>query len=63
MGECFTLAREPRHRAVLIVKLAAEVYRREHTKPPAMAGALLGPYVRVLPQGIEPDDPIPAGLD
>ena len=33
------LAREPRRRAVLIVKLAAELYRREHGRPPENAGA------------------------
>jgi len=53
------LARETRHRAVLIVKLAAELYRREHGQPPATAGSLLGPYLKVLPEGTERDDPIP----
>jgi hypothetical protein len=57
------LAREPRRRAVLIVKLAAELYRREQGKPPANAGALLGRYLTVLPGGIKIDDPIPAGID
>ena len=53
------LAREPRHRALLIIKLAATLYRREHGKPPATAGVLLGPYLKVLPEGIRRDDPIP----
>ena len=57
------LAREPRRRAVLIVKLAAELYRREQGKPPANAGALLGGYLKKLPEGIKQDDPIPAGID
>jgi hypothetical protein len=57
------LAREPRRRAVLIVKLAAELYRRVHGKAPANAGALLGRYLTVLPGGIKVDDPIPAGID
>jgi hypothetical protein len=57
------LAREPRRRAVLIVKLAAELYRRERGQPPATAGALVGPYLKVLPEGIASDDPIPDGLD
>jgi hypothetical protein len=48
---------------VLIVKLAAELYRREQGKPPANAGALLGRYLTVLPGGIKIDDPIPAGID
>ena len=57
------LAREPRRRAVLIVKLAAELYRREHGKAPANAGALLDRYLKKLPAGIKSDDPIPAGID
>ncbi len=57
------LAREPKRRAVLIVKLAAELYRREKGHPPATAGSLLGSYLKVLPEGIVPDDPIPDGLD
>jgi hypothetical protein len=57
------LAREPRRRAVLIVKLAAELYRREQGKPPANVGALLGGYLKELPQGIKRDEPIPAGID
>jgi hypothetical protein len=52
------LAREPRRRAVLIVKLAAELYRREHQQSPATAGDLLGPYLKVLPEGIARDDRI-----
>ncbi len=43
------LAREPLCRANLIVKVAAELYRREHGQPPAKAGALLGSYLKVLP--------------
>jgi hypothetical protein len=57
------LAREPRRRAVLIVKLAAELYRRERGKPPANAGALLEGYLKELPSGIARDEPIPAGID
>jgi hypothetical protein len=53
------LAREPRHRSVLIIKLAAELYRREHGRPPTTAGALLGPYLEILPEGIQKDDAIP----
>lgn len=57
------LAREPRRRSVLIVRLAAEVYRREHGTAPATAGALLGSVLKELPEGIAADDPIPAGLE
>jgi hypothetical protein len=57
------LAREPRHRAALIVKLAAELYRREHHKAPTTAGALVGPYLRVLPEGIDKDKPYPDRID
>ena len=58
-----TLAREPRRRAVLIVKLAAELYRREQGKAPANAGALLGGYLEKLPVGIGRDERIPDGID
>jgi hypothetical protein len=57
------MARERRRRSVLIVRLAAELYRREHGAIPATAGALLGPYLKELPEGIAPADPIPAGVD
>jgi hypothetical protein len=57
------LAREPRRRAVLILKLASELYRREHAKPPANAGVLVGGSLKELPAGITPDDPIPDGID
>ncbi len=58
-----TLAREPRRRAVLIVKLAAELYRREHGKPPANAGTLIGAYLEELPAEIARDELIPDGID
>ena len=57
------LAREPRRRAVLIVKLAAELYRRERGKPPTNAGSLLDGYLKELPAWIKRDEPIPAGID
>ncbi len=57
------LAREPRRRAVLIVKLAALVYRREHGSFPASAGALLDGYLKELPVGIRADEAIPAGIE
>jgi hypothetical protein len=57
------LAREPRRRAVLIVKLAAELYRREHGRPPKTGGVLLGSYLKELPYGIQSNDAIPATLE
>jgi hypothetical protein len=57
------LARESRHRAALIVKLAAELFRREHNKPPATAGALVGSYLKVLPEGIDRDEQVPKDID
>jgi hypothetical protein len=54
------LALEPRRRALLIVKLAAELYRREHGKPPSTAGQLVGACLKSLPEEIAPDEPIPA---
>ena len=48
---------------MLIVKLASELYRREQGKPPVNAGALLGSYLKKLPEGIKKEDPIPAGID
>ncbi len=57
------LARERRHRSILIVRLAAELYRREHGGAPASAGALVGPILKELPEGIAPAAPIPVGLE
>ncbi len=57
------LARERRRRSVLIVRLAAELYRREHGAAPAMAGALLGTILEELPEGIAATDPIPASWE
>ncbi len=54
------LAREPWRRAVLIVRLAAILYQREHGKLPSTAGQLVGAYLKSLPEGIGPADPIPA---
>ena len=50
-------------RAVLIVKLAAELYRRERGKPPISVESLLGSYLKELPDGIEQYEPIPDGID
>jgi hypothetical protein len=57
------LGRERRRRSVQIVRLAAELYRRERGKAPATASGLLGPVLKQLPEGIAADDPIPAGLE
>ena len=57
------LARELRRRSVLIVRLAAELYRREHDAAPATAGALVGPILKELPEGITAAEPIPVGLE
>ena len=57
------LTRERRRRSVLIIRLAAELFRREHGAFPHEAGELLGKDLQVLPEGIAADDPIPAGLE
>jgi hypothetical protein len=57
------LAREQTRRAALLVKLAAELYRRERGKMPESAGALVGPYLEGLPEGIAPADSLPAGVE
>ena len=48
---------------MLIVRLAAELYRREHGVAPATAGTLLGTVLEELPEGIAAADPVPAGLE
>ena len=57
------LARERRRRSALIVRLAAELYRREHSEFPTTAGSLVGPDLKELPEGIVPGDPIPTGIE
>ena len=56
-------ARERKRRSVLVVKLAAELYRREKGEPPATAGALLNGYLTELPEGISRDDAIKEAKD
>ncbi len=56
-------ARERKRRSVLLVKLAAELYRREKGRAPATAGELLGGYLKELPEGISGDDAIPARVE
>jgi hypothetical protein len=57
------LARERRRRSALIVRLAAELYRREHGANPATAGTLLGTVLDDLPDGIAAADAIPTALE
>jgi hypothetical protein len=57
------LAREQTSRAALIVKLAAELYRRERGTMPENAGALLRSYLKELPAGIAPEDLLAAGVE
>jgi hypothetical protein len=57
------LAREGRRRAALIIRLAAELFQREHGRDPAQAGELLGRDLASLPEGIKSYDPIPGKLD
>ena len=63
MGGPGSAARERRRRSALITRLAAELSRREHGRFPDAARQLLGPYLHELPEGIFPDDPVPAGLE
>jgi hypothetical protein len=57
-------AHERRRRSVLLIKLAAELYRREQEKMPANVGTLLdGSYLKKLPEGVGRNDPIPDGIE
>ena len=63
-GHGSALAREPRRRSVLIVKLAAVLTFDASTGSfPPMPGSLLNGYLKELPVGVKPDEPIPAGID
>ncbi len=57
------VARERKRRSALIVRLAAELYRREKGALPASAGSLVGPYLNELPEGIAASGPIPDVVD
>jgi hypothetical protein len=46
-----------------LIKLAAELYRRERGKMPESAGTLIGTYLNALPEGITPEGPIPDGIE
>jgi hypothetical protein len=56
-------ARERRRRSALVVKLAAELYRREKGTAPETAGALLEGYLKELPEGVSRTDRIPSGIE
>jgi hypothetical protein len=43
--------------------LAAELYRREHGQLPSTAGALLGIFLKELPEGIAANDQVQVGLE
>ncbi len=48
--------------ARLVVHLASELYRREHGQPPPTPRALVGPYLKALPEGFDAvDEPVKAG--
>ena len=50
--------RERDRQATLVVHLATELYRREHGAPPPSPRALVGPYLKALPEGFDaPDEP------
>ena len=53
------LVLERPRRSALIVRMAAELHRRETGRMPSKAGELVGPYLESLPEGIAAEDPIP----
>jgi hypothetical protein len=57
------LARERQRRSALIVRVAAELYRRDKGGLPETAGVLVGPYLEALPEGIAASDPIPTVIN
>jgi hypothetical protein len=57
------VAQERRRRSALVVRLAAQLYRRERDRFPATPGELPGPYLNELQEGIAPGDPIPTGVE
>jgi hypothetical protein len=53
-------ARESALRAGLVVRLAEELYKREHGKLPDSPDQLVGPYLKMLPEGyVLPEKPAP----
>lgn len=54
--------RERTRQARLVVHLASELYRREHGGPPPSPRALVGPYLKALPEGFDAvDEPVKTG--
>jgi hypothetical protein len=50
--------RERSRQSRLVVHLATELYRREHGQSPASPEALVGPYLKALPEGYDtPEEP------
>jgi hypothetical protein len=45
------IERERARQGRLVVHLASELYRREHGEPPPSPQALVGPYLKALPEG------------
>jgi len=53
-----SIGRERGRQARLVVHLADQTYRREHGGPPPSPSALVGPYLKELPEGYDAvDDP------
>ena len=51
--------RERKRRSALIVRLAAELFKRERGRMPTTADELIGPDLPSLPEGFAAGDPIP----
>ena len=49
----YVIDRERGRQARLVVHLAGELYRREHGEPPPSPEALVGPYLKALPEGFD----------
>jgi hypothetical protein len=43
------------------LRMAERAFEIDHGKPPRTYGELLGPYLKALPEGIEPGDPTNSG--
>ena len=50
-----SIERERVRQARLVVHLADQFYRREHGSPPPSPAALVGPYLKALPEGYDQD--------
>jgi hypothetical protein len=57
-----SIDRERARQARLVFRLASELYRREHGQPPPTPGALVGPYLKDLPEGFDSvEEPVKVG--